>query len=302
MTPLRVGVIGAGRVGAVLAAALRLRGHVIVSVAGESDASKRRAAELLPGVAVAKPTTVARACDVLLLTVPDDMLDNVVTQLAASGAIRKDQIVVHTSGSHGLRVLEPAIRRGARPVALHPAMTFTGTALDLDRLEHCLFGVTAGRDERVWAGDVVAELGARVMWVPEELRGLYHAGLAHGANHLVTLVTQAMELLGAAGADDPAAVLRPLLQAALDNSLAAGDSALTGPIVRGDVNTVRAHLAELARTAPDTLPSYVVLARATLDRVVTDGRVLPIRASAIRRVLDEAVSTDAGPVPRTPLR
>jgi predicted short-subunit dehydrogenase-like oxidoreductase (DUF2520 family) len=286
----------------VLAAALRLRGHVIVSVAGESDASKRRAAELLPGVAVAKPTTVARACDVLLLTVPDDMLDNVVTQLAASGAIRKDQIVVHTSGSHGLRVLEPAIRRGARPVALHPAMTFTGTALDLDRLEHCLFGVTAGRDERVWAGDVVAELGARVMWVPEELRGLYHAGLAHGANHLVTLVTQAMELLGAAGADDPAAVLRPLLQAALDNSLAAGDSALTGPIVRGDVNTVRAHLAELARTAPDTLPSYVVLARATLDRVVTDGRVLPIRASAIRRVLDEAVSTDAGPVPRTPLR
>jgi predicted short-subunit dehydrogenase-like oxidoreductase (DUF2520 family) len=302
MTPFRVGVIGAGRVGAVLAAALRLRGHVIVSVAGESDASKRRAAELLPGVPVAKPTAVARTCDVLLLTVPDDMLDNVVTQLAASGAIGKDQLVVHTSGSHGLRVLEPATRRGARPVALHPAMTFTGTSLDLDRLPHCLFGVTAGPEERIWAGEVVAELGAKVMWVPEDLRGLYHAGLAHGANHLVTLVTQATELLGAAGADDPAAILRPLLQAALDNALAEGDSALTGPIVRGDVNTVRAHLAELARTAPDTLPSYVVLARATLDRVVTDGRVLPIRASAIRRVLDEAVTTAATPVRRTPLR
>ena len=85
------------------------------------------------------------------------------------------------------------------------------------------------------------------MWVPEELRTLYHAGLAHGANHLVTLVTQAMELLGAAGADDPAATLRPLLTAALDNALAEGDAALTGPIVRGDVNTVRAHLAEIAR-------------------------------------------------------
>jgi predicted short-subunit dehydrogenase-like oxidoreductase (DUF2520 family) len=302
MTPLRVGVIGAGRVGAVLAAALRSRGHVIVSVAGESDASKRRAAELLPGVPVGKPTAVARACDVLLLTVPDDMLENVVTQLAASGAIRKGQLVVHTSGSHGLRVLEPATRNGARPVALHPAMTFTGTALDLDRLAHCLFGVTAGPEERAWAGNVVAELGATAMWVPEELRGLYHAGLAHGANHLVTLVAQAMELLGAAGADDPAAILRPLLQASLDNALAEGDTALTGPIVRGDVNTVRAHLAELARTAPDTLPSYVALARATLDRVVTDGRVLPIRASAIRRVLDEAVSTVAAPVRRTPLR
>jgi predicted short-subunit dehydrogenase-like oxidoreductase (DUF2520 family) len=302
MTPLRVGVIGAGRVGAVLAAALRSRGHVIVSVAGESDASKRRAADLLPDVPMDKPTAVARACDVLLLTVPDDMLENVVTQLAASGAIREGQLVVHTSGRHGLRVLEPATRVGARPVALHPAMTFTGTALDLDRLADCVFGVTAGPEERAWAADVVAELGATVMWVPEELRGLYHAGLAHGANHLVTLVTQAMELLGAAGAADPAAILRPLLQAALDNALADGDSALTGPIVRGDVNTVRAHVTELARTAPDTLPSYVALARATLDRVVTDGRVLPIRAAAIRRALDEAVRPTADPSRRSPLR
>jgi predicted short-subunit dehydrogenase-like oxidoreductase (DUF2520 family) len=298
-----VGVIGAGRVGAVVAAALRKRGHVIVSAAGESDASKSRAAALLPGVPLAKPTSVARTCDVLLLTVPDDMLENVVTQLSASGAIRAGQFVVHTSGSHGLRVLEPATGLGARPVALHPAMTFTGTARDLERLADCVFGVTAGAQERDWASSLVADLGGSVMWVPEELRGLYHAGLAHGANHLVTLVTQAMELLGAAGADDPAAVLRPLLQAALDNALTEGDSALTGPIVRGDVNTVRAHLAEIARTAPDTLPSYVALARATLDRVLTDGRVLPIRAAAIRRALDAAARTAASDTaPRTLLR
>jgi predicted short-subunit dehydrogenase-like oxidoreductase (DUF2520 family) len=303
MTPLRVGVIGAGRVGAVLAAALRARGHEIVSVAGESDASLRRVADLLPGVPVAKPTAVGRACDVLLLTVPDDMLDNVVSQLAASGALHAGQFVVHTSGSHGLQVLEPAVRVGARPVAMHPAMTFTGTARDLERLPTCVFGVTAGGQERDWARALVAELGGELMWVPEERRSLYHAGLAHGANHLVTLVSQAMELLGAAGADDPAGVLRPLLVAALDNALAEGDSALTGPIVRGDVNTVRAHLAEIADSAPDTLPSYVALARATLDRVVTDGRVLPIRAAAIHRVLDRAVSdAAAGSGPRIPLR
>lgn len=302
MTPLRVGVIGAGRVGAVLAAALRVRGHEITAVAGESDASRRRAAALLPGVPILKPTAVARGSDVLLLTVPDDMLSNVVTQLAASGALREGQYVVHTSGSHGLAVLEPAASVGARVVALHPAMTFTGTSRDLDRLDACVFGVTAGPGERDWAASVVAELGGTVMWVSEELRGLYHAGLAHGANHLVTLVTQAMELLGAAGAPDPAATLRPLLQAALDNALAEGDSALTGPIVRGDVNTVRAHLAEIASTAPDTLPSYVALAEATLDRVVTDGRVLPIRAAAIRRALTTARQHAAQPSRRTPLR
>ena len=301
MTPLRVGVVGAGRVGSVLAAALLRQGHEIVAVAGESDASTRRARMLLPGVPLRKPTTVARSCDVLLLTVPDDMLGNVVTQLAASGSLHEGQYVVHTSGSHGLAVLGPAAAVGARPVAVHPAMTFTGTPIDLERLEHCVFGVTAGSAERPFAEALVADLGGEVMWVEERLRGLYHAGLAHGANHLVTLVSQAMELLGTAGADDPAAILRPLLQAALDNALAEGDAALTGPIVRGDVNTVRAHVAELATTAPDTLPSYLALARATLDRVVTDGRVLPIRAAAIRRVLDTAETAAAtAPSSRTP--
>ncbi len=287
---LRFGVIGAGRVGAVLAAAFRAAGHEIVTVAGESDASRGRAAALLPGVPIDKPTAVARACDVLLLTVPDDMLANVATVLSDSGALRPGQVVVHTSGRHGLAVLAPAARVGARTIAMHPAMTFTGTHLDLPRLEGCVFGVTAGADERALAERLVADLGGVAMWVPEDRRTLYHAGLAHGANHLVTLVTQAMELLGAAGADDPAATLRPLLTAALDNALADGDAALTGPIVRGDVGTVRGHLHEIARTAPHTLPSYVAMARATLDRVVTDGRVLPIRAARIRSVLDEALA------------
>jgi predicted short-subunit dehydrogenase-like oxidoreductase (DUF2520 family) len=287
--PHRVGVIGAGRVGAVLAAALRAAGHEIVAAAGESDASRHRAEALLPGVPLDKPTAVARACDVLLLTVPDDMLDNVVTMLSASGAIRSGQVVVHTSGRHGLAVLDAATAVGARPIAMHPAMTFTGTDVDLPRLRGCVFGVTAGAGERDLAESLIADLGGIPMWVPEDKRTLYHAALAHGANHLVTLVTQAMELLSAAGAEDPAATLRPLLSAALDNALAEGDAALTGPIVRGDVNTVRGHLAEIAANAPHTLPSYIAMARATLDRVVTDGRVLPIRAAKIRRVLDESL-------------
>lgn len=287
-TGLRVGVVGAGRVGAVLAAALRTAGHHVVAAAGESDASRTRIADLLPGVPTMKPTAVARSCDLLLLTVPDDMLRNVVTTLSDAGAIRPGQYVVHTSGRHGLEVLRPAVALGARVVAMHPAMTFTGTAIDLDRLAGCVFGLTAEAAERPLAEALVADLGGSPMWVPEEMRTLYHAGLAHGANHLVTLVTQAMEMLAAAGADDPAGTLRPLLTAALDNALEHGDAALTGPIVRGDVNTVRAHLADIRANAPQTLTSYVVLARSTLDRAVTDGRVLPIRAAAILRALDSA--------------
>jgi predicted short-subunit dehydrogenase-like oxidoreductase (DUF2520 family) len=291
---LRVGVVGAGRVGAVLAAALRSAGHEIVAVAGESDASRGRIAALLPDVPVAKPTAVARACDVLLLTVPDDMLDNVVTTLADAGALRAGQYVVHTSGRHGLAVLAPAAALGVHPVALHPAMTFTGTAVDLDRLAGCVFGLTAGLADRAFAASLVADLGGRAMWVPEEMRTLYHAGLAHGANHLVTLVTEAMEILSAAGATDPAGTLRPLLTAALDNALEHGDAALTGPIVRGDVGTVAAHLDDLVANAPQTLDSYLALARATLDRALADGRLLPLRALKLSQLLERY----AAPAPR----
>ena len=297
-TGLRVGVVGAGRVGAVLAAALGAAGHHVVAAAGESDASRSRIADLLPGVVTLKPTAVARSCDLLLLTVPDDMLANVVTTLSDAGAIRPGQYVVHTSGRHGLDVLAPAAAVGARVAAMPPAMTFTGTAVDLDRLsgpDGCVFGLTAGPAERGLVESLVADLGGRATWVPEEMRTLYHAGLAHGANHLVTLVSQAMELLAAAGSDDPAGTLRPLLTAALDNALEQGDAALTGPIVRGDVNTVRAHLADIGANAPHTLASYVAMARSTLARAVTDGRVLPIRAAAILRALDEAGTTQDAP-------
>jgi predicted short-subunit dehydrogenase-like oxidoreductase (DUF2520 family) len=133
------------------------------------------------------------------------------------------------------------------------------------------------------------------MWVPEEMRTLYHAALAHGANHLVTLVSEAMEMLAAAGSDDPAGTLRPLLTAALDNALEQGDAALTGPIVRGDLNTIRAHLAEIEGNAPQSMASYVALARATLARAVTDGRVLPIRAIKINEVLDAALVEATAP-------
>ena len=285
----RIGVVGAGRVGAVLAAALREAGHEIAAVAGESHASRTRINTLLPGVRVDKPTAVSRACDLLLLTVPDDMLSNVVTMLAASGAIREGQYVVHTSGKHGLAVLQPAADAGAHVLAMHPAMTFTGTDVDLARLAGCVYGVTANPDTDDLAAKLVADLRGRLLRVAEDRRALYHAGLAHGANHLVTLVSQAMDLLRDSGADDPAATLRPLLTAALDNALEYGSAALTGPIVRGDVETVRAHLRDIAANRPATLESYVAMARATANQAVVDGRLLPIRAAKLVGVLNDAL-------------
>ncbi|MDF9716269.1 DUF2520 domain-containing protein [Nocardioides sp. ChNu-99] len=309
---LRVGVIGTGRVGAVLASALADAGHTVVAASGESTASRRRAAALLPDVPLQKPSAVARACDLLLLTVPDDMLGNVVRVLAASGALHAGQVVLHTSGAHGVAALAPAVAVGARAVALHPAMTFTGTETDLPRLRGCAYGVTTGPEESALADGLVADLGGRVVRVAEERRPLYHAALAHGANHLVTLVAEALEMLAAAtptgepgepgepgDTAGPADVLRPLLTAALDNALRAGDAALTGPVVRGDVGTVATHVAEVAAHAPQASASYAALARATVGRAATDGRLLPLRAGHLLAALEGEPAT-APATPATP--
>lgn len=286
----RIGVVGGGRVGAVIAAGFRAAGHEIVAVSGESEATRERIATLLPGVPVKKPTDVARAADLLLLTVPDDMLENVVVSMVGAGVIREGQYVIHTSGRHGLAVLRAAREVGAHTIAMHPAMTFTGTELDLPRLKGCVFGVTAEGVARVEVQSLVDDLGGIAMFVAEDKRTLYHAGLAHGANHLVTLVNQAMDLLAEAGAESPAAVLRPLLEAALDNALTKGSEALTGPIVRGDVRTVQAHLDDLAVSAPATIPSYVAMAKATANKAMLDGRLLGIRGVRLISMLDTALA------------
>jgi predicted short-subunit dehydrogenase-like oxidoreductase (DUF2520 family) len=286
---LSVGVIGAGRVGAVLAATLHSSGYRIAAVAGESAASRTRIETLLPGVRVDKPTAVAKAADLLLLTVPDDTLDNVVRMLVASKAIRPGQYVVHTSGMHGTAVLAPATVIGAHGVAMHPALTFTGTDVDLDRVRTCVFGVTCDEAERPAAAGLVGDISGRLTWLDEADRALYHVALAHGANHLVTLVSQAMHLLRLTGSDDPAAILRPLLTAALDNVLDYGGAALTGPIVRGDVKTVSTHVATLGDVSRETLESYVVLARATANAAVAEGRLQPGRAAALVEILNDAL-------------
>ena len=283
---LGVGVVGAGRVGAVLGSALRAAGHAVVGVSAVSAASRDRAEAMLPGVPVLEVPDVVERAELVLLTVPDDALADLVAGLATTGAWQPGQLVVHTSGRFGWRVLGRAVESGAIPLALHPAMTFTGTSLDLVRLADCCFGVTAPNPVLPIAQALVVEMGAEPVVVDEDLRPLYHAALAHGANHLVTLVAQSLDLLRLAGVAEPGRLLGPLLSAALDNSLRRGDDALTGPVARGDAGTVATHVEALtAAGAQDVLATYRALARTTADRALASGRLRPEAAEALLSAL-----------------
>ncbi|MFE1048155.1 DUF2520 domain-containing protein [Streptomyces olivaceus] len=291
---LTVGVVGAGRVGPALAASLQLAGHRPVAVSGVSDASRRRAAALLPDVPLMTPAEVLGRAELVLLTVPDDALPGLVSGLAETGAVRPGQLIVHTSGRYGARVLDPALRAGALPLALHPAMTFTGTPVDVQRLAGCSFGVTAPEELRLAAEALVIEMGGEPEWVAEDRRPLYHAALALGSNHLVTLVAQSMELLRASGVSAPDRMLGPLLGASLDNALRSGDAALTGPVARGDAGTVAAHVAELREHAPQAVAGYLAMARTTADRALAHGLLKPELAEDLLGVLAEEATATGG--------
>ena len=283
---LRVGVVGAGRVGAVLGAALRAAGPEVVAISAVSDDSRERAEALLPGVPVRPVPEVVQSAQLVLLAVPDDALTDLVAGLHSTGTWVPGQLVAHTSGRHGLAPFAP-VADALLPMAIHPAMTFTGTSLDLARLAECCFGITTPEALRPVAEALVVEMGGEPVWVPEEARGRYHAALAHGSNHLVTLVAQAMEVLRSAGIDPADRVLRPLLQASLDNALSSGDAALTGPVARGDAGTVAAHLAELADLPEDVATAYRAQARATALRAQRSGRLRGDDAATILTTLDE---------------
>ena len=285
---LAVGVVSAGRVGSVLGAALARAGHTVVAASGVSAASVRRAENLLPDVPLAPPDEVARRADLVVLALPDDALAGTVRGLAATDSLRAGQIVMHTSGAHGVDVLQPAAELGALCVALHPAMTFTGRAEDIERLGTACIGVTAadGDEAAESVGEALAvEMGAEPVRIPQAARPLYHAALTHGANHLITLVADSTDMLRGAGIDNAERLLAPLLSAALDNALRHGDRALTGPVARGDAGTVRAHLSVLVDEAADVLPSYTALANRTAVRAKASGLLRADGFAAINGVL-----------------
>lgn len=287
---LRVGVVSAGKVGAVVGAALARAGHHVVAAAAVSDASLRRAEELLPDVPIAPPDEVAARSDLLVLAVPDDALAGLVRGLAATDSLRSGQILVHTSGASGVEVLAPAAEAGVLPLALHPAMTFTGRAEDVERLSSTCTVVTApAGDEAGWsvAEALALELGTEPVRIAEESRELYHAALTHGANHLITLVNECADLLRSAGIEDAERVMGPVLSASLDNALRFGPRAISGPVSRGDAGTVRAHLAVLGDADPAAVPGYVELARRTADRAVRSGVLRSDSAADVRDVLDQ---------------
>lgn len=216
---LGIGIIGAGRVGPVLGSALAGAGHAIVGISAVSEASRDRADAMLPAVPVLEIPDVIERSELVILAVPESELETLVAGLAAAGVWQPGQLVLHTAPGYGTGVLAPATAQGAIPLAVHPAMAFTGTSVDLSRLHESWCAVTAPTAVQPIGQALVVEIGAEPVIVAEEDRAAYAEAIATATSFSTAIVGQSIGILQRLGIEEPGRVIAPLVRSAVENAL-----------------------------------------------------------------------------------
>lgn len=219
---LGVGIVGAGRVGPVIGAALAGAGHAITGITGGSDDDRVEA--VLPGVPVLETEEVLRRSELVILAVPGDQLAGLVAGLAEVGAWQVGQLVLHTDAAHGIQVLGPAAAAGAIPLAVHPAISFTGTTIDLRELSHAWAAVTAPAPVLPIAQALAVELGCEPVVIAEQDRAAYAEAVATATAFSRSIVGQATTLLAGIGVENPGGFLSSLVRSTVDQALAEASS------------------------------------------------------------------------------
>lgn len=223
---LSVGIIGAGPVGTVLGQALAAAGHRIVGIATTSQENSERAESLLPDVSIISVPAILESADLVLLAIPADQIAPTVAGIAEAKMWRAGQLVAHTAGEFGISVLAPATQQGVIALAIHPAMSFTGTSIDLARIRESYFAVAAPAIAIPIAQALVIEMGAEPIVISEENRSTYFEAISVATSFSALIVNQAIGLLETAGIENARGVLGPVLRSSVEQALAEGHKPL----------------------------------------------------------------------------
>ena len=282
----RLAFVGAGVVGGSLAAALSKAGYSVAACASRTFASAETLALWAPGcVAHETPQQAADAADFVFVTTPDDAIAGVVGAIAW----RQGQGVAHCSGAASLDVLDAAAAQGAAPGAFHPLQAVSSIENGSKSIAGITFGIEGGEDMRAFLGEMARELGAHPIFVRAQDKPLYHLTGVMMGGLLTTLgaaTATLWEELGYTREDGIRALMPMMRQVSVNLATSGLPGAVAGPYARGDVGTVRKHLAALSERAPNVLPLYCELALAGLPFSVEKGTLSEDTAAEIRELVE----------------
>jgi predicted short-subunit dehydrogenase-like oxidoreductase (DUF2520 family) len=285
VTSSDIAIIGAGRVGASLGRTLRERGAPIRAVASRNPEHARQAAAFIGGVAAIDLNVAPRLAGRLIIAVSDAAIESVAAQLAGAGFA--GGMALHTAGSRGPEALRALRKAGAATGVLHPFQTFSSPERGCEVLPGSYFAIAGDERAVEWARELAAALGGRTLAIAQDQWGLYHAAAVMASNYQVTLMDAAVEMLQCAGvaSDDALSAIGTIARATLENITRQGPrDALTGPIARGDVETVARNLSALTDVRVETRDLYRAAGRRTIPMAEQRG-LDRRRAEALRNIL-----------------
>jgi predicted short-subunit dehydrogenase-like oxidoreductase (DUF2520 family) len=284
----RVVIIGTGRVGTAMSSLLSSRGYAVMVVADPSRSARERAASLSGAQPTADPVAAAGQADIVLITTPDDIIEETCRVITDSGLELSGKKFIHMSGALSLDALGTAQRAGADVLSVHPLQTFADLQGALDALPGSAFGVTCAPGLRKWAQQFVSDLDGRVQFIEDTDKVIYHAAAVLASNLLAMVEYGAQSIARELGFSDEdfTAAFMPLARATLDNVARLGPvGALTGPLARGDVGTVREHLRALEGFDTELATMYKTVCLWGLRLVEERGDIEPDVIEEMRNLL-----------------
>jgi len=294
MSTRTVAIIGAGRVGGAIGRLLAQAGYTIIAVSARTRETAEKARSFIgSGEAFTDAVAAARTADIVFITTPDSAIRTVCDTVAAGGGFRRGSTIVHTSGAQTVELLEAARGSGAYRAVLHPLQSVPNRELGVQNIPGSYFRVEADPEALDLARELVKALGGTELAMPgwtsgKDSAALYHAGAVAASNFFVALVDLSLRFYEALGAErkDALKAVLPLIKGTLANIESAGvPEALTGPIMRGDVQTVRGHLEAIAVRTPELAALYTMLARHTVVVARDKGSLGPEAAADMLELL-----------------
>lgn len=286
----RVAVIGTGKVGTAMGCALSSAGYRLVGVWDINEDALGRAASLLEAEVSADSVEAARRADIVLITTPDRAIEEACRKVAESGIDIRDKKFIHMSGALSLSALTAAADRGAETLCVHPLQTFADLEGALASLRGATFGVTCADHLQPWARGLVSDLGGRMLPVDDDDKVVYHAAAVMACNLMTMIQHGAQSLCLRLGftVDEAREAFMPLVAATVENIARLGPTdALTGPLARGDMATIEAHLQALDALEPELSSMYRAVSLWGLRLVTERAEVGEGEIERMRRLLED---------------